>query len=195
MNNPKISILIPTKNRPQMLKRAIEYITIQDYDNWEALIVDDSNEINEEILKLLLDNPKIKYIIGKKEGITYAMNWMIGNFASGDLFVWHNDDDYLPQGIFKYVVENIGNNEWCYGNIQLVNENKESVGLMGDGNYDYEKLKLGNFIPQPSVYWTKYALEKVGIFDNTYEHSSDYEYWLRLGRMLMTKRPGVIISE
>ena len=39
---PEISIIIPTKNRPQLLNRAITSILKQTYEDWKLFIINDS---------------------------------------------------------------------------------------------------------------------------------------------------------
>ena len=49
------------------------------------------------------------------------------------------------------------------------------------------KLKQGNIVPQPSVYWTREAYEEVGEMCEEQDLTSDYEYWLRLGSKFKPK--------
>ena len=49
---PLISVVIPTYNRPELLKKAIQSVVDQTYKNYEIIIVDDSSiKNNEKILK------------------------------------------------------------------------------------------------------------------------------------------------
>lgn len=170
---PKISVLIPTFNRPNFIRGAVEAILSQDYDNFEIIIKDGG----ESIEHLLPKDDRIKYIWNKDRGITDAMNQAMKE-ATGDIFVWANDDDRITPGTFKYVVENIGDDKWAYGYINMTN-GKESI-IWGQP-WNYETLKLTNIVPQPSVYWTREAFEEVGYMCEEQDLTSDYEYWLRLG--------------
>ena len=43
---PRISVIIPTYNRPQMTKRAIESVLAQTYTDYEIIVVDDASTDN-----------------------------------------------------------------------------------------------------------------------------------------------------
>lgn len=45
-NDPKVSIAMTTYNTAKYVKRAIKSVKIQDYDNWELIIVDDRSTDN-----------------------------------------------------------------------------------------------------------------------------------------------------
>ena len=57
----KFSVLLPTRNRLELLKYAIETVRRQDYDNWEIIISDNYSE--EDIAGYIqsLKEPRIKY--------------------------------------------------------------------------------------------------------------------------------------
>lgn len=167
----KISVLIPTFNRPQFIKGAIDAILSQDGDF--EIIVKDGGESIEHILP---KDDRIKYIWNKDRGITDAMNQAM-RAATGDVFVWANDDDRISEDTFKFVKQNL-RKKWGYGLIRMTNGQESK--LWGSP-WNYDKLKHGNFVPQPSVYWTREAYEAVGEMSEENDLVSDYEYWLRLG--------------
>ena len=175
----KFSLLIPTKNRPRMLRTAMKHILNQLYDDFEAIIVDDGQERNEEMFALASTNRHVKYFWRHGSGIASAMNFAIRN-SSGNIFNWHNDDDFIAKRTLEFVSKNIGKAEWCYGRIILMNRYRIPIGLMGR-KLDYEVEKRQNIIPQPAVFWTRKAFETIGFFDESIDHVTDHDYWLRLG--------------
>lgn len=46
IKNPLVSIIIPTYNRAELLKRAIESALAQTYKNIQIIVVDDASEDN-----------------------------------------------------------------------------------------------------------------------------------------------------
>ena len=169
----KISVLIPTFNRPQFIIGAIDAILAQDYSDFEIIVKDGG----ESIEHLLPKDDRIKYIWNKDRGITDAMNQAM-KVSTGDIFVWANDDDRITSGAFQYVIDNIGDAKWAYGYIRMTNGKDE---IRWGEPWNYERLKKNNIVPQPSVYWTREAYEEVGEMCEDQDLTSDYEYWLRLG--------------
>ena len=72
VNNPLVSVIIPTYNRPDNLSRAIDSVLNQTYDNIEVIIVDDNNPNTEarvrteEFMSQYEKNSHIKYIKHEK---------------------------------------------------------------------------------------------------------------------------------
>ena len=46
IEKPLVSIILPTYNRALQLKKAIDSLFIQSYENWELLIIDNFSEDN-----------------------------------------------------------------------------------------------------------------------------------------------------
>ncbi len=98
MNNPKISIIIPTFNRENKILKAIESVLSQTYKDWELIIVDDgSTDKTKDKIQKYLHNEKIKYIYQTNKGVGAARNLGVRN-ATGDVICFlDSDDQFVPQ--------------------------------------------------------------------------------------------------
>lgn len=98
-NTPKVSVIIPTHNRPERLKTAIQSVQKQTFSNWELIVVPDHcEESTFEVLRTFND-PRIVVIAndGDRRGGAAARN--IGmDAAKGEFFAFLDDDDeWLPR--------------------------------------------------------------------------------------------------
>lgn len=104
----KISIIIPTKNRPIDLSRALNSIVSQSYLPYEIIIVDqsesdDAGRLAESIIKKVPEI-KLKYIHDPNiRGASSARNVAM-DIASGDLVMFLDDDVILHKDYTKNVV-------------------------------------------------------------------------------------------
>lgn len=96
-SNPLVTVYIPTFNRVELLKRAVESVRQQTYQNLEIIVVDDcstdgTHEYLEEISK---KDSRIQYFIkDKNSGACVSRNIAIDN-ASGEYITGLDDDDYF----------------------------------------------------------------------------------------------------
>ena len=99
----KISILLPTKDRSDLLKCAVNSILNQSYDNWEIIIADNCSKDDTEDYINSLNEPRIKYI-QQEEPVSVTDNWNTANdAASGDYIIMLGDDDaLLPNALEKF---------------------------------------------------------------------------------------------
>lgn len=95
IENPLVSIIIPTFNRAQFLERAIGSILSQTYKNLELIVVDGaSTDGSLEILKKLSkEDSRLRYLSEPDEGEVYATNKGI-DMATGDIIGFQASDDY-----------------------------------------------------------------------------------------------------
>lgn len=103
--NPKITVIIPTRERHEVLDRALKTVTTQDYDNLEIIVSDNfSADATKDIVSDVGD-PRIKYInTGKR--ISMAENWefALSHVSDGWITIIGDDDGLLP-GSIKSVSE------------------------------------------------------------------------------------------
>ena len=51
MSNDKVSVIIPTFNRANLIGQTLDSLIKQSYDNWECIIIDDGS--TDETIKIL----------------------------------------------------------------------------------------------------------------------------------------------
>ena len=119
MNKLGVSVVIPTLNRDKFLYDSINDMLNQDFDTYEILVVDQSDNINEKVEGLVKNSPdKIRYFrnLGFK-GLPQARN-----------FGWQN----AKYEIVLYIDDDIRSNELLI--THHVNCYKDSdIGLVGGG--------------------------------------------------------------
>lgn len=97
----KVSVLMPTYNRLEMLKEAVQSFIDQDYDNADLFILNNgSTDGTEEWLKTI-QHPRI-HIASSNINLTPPENFnvLLHHYASGDLVCHlHDDDKLLKDGI------------------------------------------------------------------------------------------------
>jgi glycosyltransferase involved in cell wall biosynthesis len=97
----KFSVLLPTRNRLDLLSRAIETVRRQDYDNWEIIVSDNFSEEDVAGYIQSLDDTRIKYFRTNRF-IPVTDNWNNAiNKSEGDYIIMLGDDDCLMKGYFS----------------------------------------------------------------------------------------------
>jgi len=97
-NYPDISIITPTFNRAQVLKRAIDSVLTQTFENFEYLIIDDhSTDTTAELLASYRDPRIRRFRLSEWQGANAARNLGI-QYAQADWITFLDSDDaYFPQ--------------------------------------------------------------------------------------------------
>lgn len=96
-HQPLVTVYIPTYNRVDLLKRAVESVQAQTYQNLEIIIVDDcSTDFTHQYLQQLANEDKrVKYFIKEKNsGACVSRNIAIEN-ATGEFITGLDDDDFF----------------------------------------------------------------------------------------------------
>lgn len=93
----KISIIIPVYNAAKYLKRCIDSIVSQSYENIEIICVNDGSTDNSlNILKEYADDKRIVIISKENAGVSSARNDAI-KASTGDYIAFVDSDDWLEQ--------------------------------------------------------------------------------------------------
>ena len=101
LDKKKVTILIPTRNRYKMFKRALESILKQTYSNLKIIILDNnSSDETPEYCKNLIDE-RIHYHQSKKD-LTMLENWKRGlELIETKYFLRLDDDNFYSKNFIE----------------------------------------------------------------------------------------------
>lgn len=185
----KVSVIIPTHNRAELLKTAIRSVCEQTYSDWEAIIIDDhSSDQTSEIVHAFQDD-RIKYLQNHgKSGPSTSRNLGISAAIGNYIAFLDDDDEWLPCKLEKQLAildKSPASVCGIYSNrikIDKHSGNTISAHLNADtlrGNLLYQ-LMLKNPIATPTLVVRKSCLDEVGCFDENMSYMEDRDLWIRL---------------
>lgn len=181
---PKISIVTPAFNCGHLIQKCIDSVLSQNYPNLEHIVVDGASSDN--TIEVLKQFPHIRWISEKDTGEANALNKAL-KMATGDVICWLNADDYFhPDALIPVAEMFMRNPSWelVYGNTNMV---------APDGKLQWVKRSVPNTsvatlikwwenstMPhQPSMFFARRLLERVGPLNEQLHFSIDLELWLR----------------
>lgn len=105
MKKDKISIIMPVYNTEKYLKRSIESVLNQSYDNIELIIINDgSTDNSEKIIKKYLNNKNIIYKKIKNSGVAHARNVGL-SISSGKFIGFIDSDDFIDENMYEMLYD------------------------------------------------------------------------------------------
>jgi len=188
---PLVSVIVPTYNRPEMLKRAIESILSQTYPSIEIVVVNDAGDDAEHIIRTLNTRSDIVYIRhAANKGLAAARNTGI-RAAHGKYIAYLDDDDvYYPDHIERLVTSlettdyRVAHTQACRSHQEKRNgcyvETHKTTPYTMD--VTHEGLLVCNLVPVLCVMHEKRCLDEVGCFDETLPTHEDWDLWIRMSR-------------
>lgn len=178
MENPFVSVVIPTYNRDKMLRGCLESLLTQTYpkDKYETIVVDDgSTDRTREVVENLAKRaePIIKYFYQKNQGQASARNLGIEN-AKGEIIGFIDDDciaskNWIINLTEKYSDEKVGG---VGGKIVGYNLKTLSEKYIEKSSY-LSHEKYGYYFATANASYRKEIFQKVGAFDEFCSDKAD----------------------
>jgi glycosyltransferase involved in cell wall biosynthesis len=180
----KISVIIPTFNRIDLLKRAIDSVLNQSIKPYDIIVVDDGS-IDGTSDMIQQKYKSIKLIQQKNSGVSAARNNGIKN-AQGDWIALLDSDDEWKKNKLEEQVNKLTDNpkyDFCHTNeIWIrngirVNQKKRHKKY---GGFIFDKCLDICRISPSSVLFNKNIFNHVGWFNDKLPVCEDYDLWLRI---------------
>ena len=193
-----ISVIVPTKDRPENLKRAICSLFIQTILPDEVIIINDGSQLpyDNVLNEIKSFNPGviIKYNMFKQSiGAAEARNTG-ANLAGGEILMFLDDDDYWGEGKIENQLVMFQNNPeigLVYSAKSVVDETGRFLYYIkskkGVKNYSFNcpihnitRLGIGT---TSAVALRKVIFDKSGGFDKSLPARQDTELWARISSL------------
>jgi glycosyltransferase involved in cell wall biosynthesis len=104
MEMPFVSVVMPTRNRADMLKRAIAALEAQDYPNFEIIVVD--NGSTDETPQVIADAPRARALVNPIPGVSLSRQKGI-EAAKGSIIAMCDDDTVPKPDWLRHLVEKL----------------------------------------------------------------------------------------
>lgn len=190
----KVTVYIPTKNRKDVLAKAVESVLNQTYKDIEVIVVSDgSTDDTEAYLKHKSEtDSRLRYFIkAKSEGAPAARNLAIKN-ATGEFITGLDDDDeFLPNRLELLVnywvfLKNNAIHPSCLYTPDLIYRN----GIEADkskklGHVSHEQLFERNYLGN-QIFAPKSVFVEAGLFDEEMPAWQDMEFFYRVLKLFGT---------
>lgn len=182
-----VSVIIPTYNRPEYVRKAVESVMAQTFQDWELILVDDGSidGTNEVLQSYVRQDRRIRALRQANGGTAAARNAGLRE-ASGRYAAFLDDDDeWLPQMLAVEVafMESHPEIGLCYSRLQILREVNGKIDdstvfpkVMGTG---FPDLLTRCLIMPSTAIIRRSCLTEVGGFDPAYALQDDFDLWLR----------------
>ena len=194
-DNPLVSIVVRTKDRPKLLRKAIQSILGQTYRPIQVVLVNDGGcYLNLEELQGILENISLNYLkLETNIGRAGAGNIGIGNVRGKYVGFLDDDDEYYPEHLttlvsfleqsdyeVAYTDSLMVYKEYSPQTHELDDSVKREVVFSQD--FSYDKLVFENYIPFMCLLFKRDLLVASGGFDNGFELYEDWDLLMRIGK-------------
>jgi len=191
---PVVSVILPTFNRLQYLRAAVDSVFAQTYEDWELIVADDgSEEETRTYLRSLAQKAKVRVLWLTHSGFPGAVRNAALREAQGEYIAFLDSDDlWMPTKLEMQLatLRAHPNLQWSYTAIHHINHAGAQINaaisarwVWYEGPIFEHLLTLKAGIAMPTVMIGRQLLEQIGGFDEHQKQHEDYHLWLRLAML------------
>ena len=186
---PMVSVIVPTYNRPDRLREALQSILAQTLQDFEIIVVNDGATDVWPAIDALTHGGRITYVKHERnKGLAASRNTGV-RLARGTYIAYLDDDDrYYPdhlavlvqalqQGEFKAAyTDAFRAMEVCDGSQRRVTQRD----LPYSYDFNAARLLVTNYFPVLCVMHERACLDEIGLFDESLFAHEDWDLWIRM---------------
>lgn len=188
-----ISVVIPSYNRANTIKRAVESVLEQTYTDLEVIVVDDCSDDDTEAAVSTIGDLRVRYErLDKRSGACVARNRGI-EVSHGEYIAFQDSDDkWLPGKLeiqLKAMTDNDADVCFCRLKRHYTGKDNRTVlwpeSLTEDGFMDHVRLRRRSYASTQTIIARRHVFDDV-LFDPGVVKSQDYDWMIRASRKYRT---------
>ena len=187
--DPVVSIIIPVYNKQDYIRETIDSVLIQDFDNFEIIVVDDgSTDSSLEVVRSFNDQ-RLQVFSQSNTGVERARNFGFSK-SFGSLIIFLDADDLMSKDRLRKQIERFGSNQelsllgtWA----NVIDNSGKVIGSICppvlNGALQLAHLFRNQFVCS-SVMIRRSAIDGGIIFDESRgaRFAEDYDLWFRVSK-------------
>lgn len=183
--HPKVSVVIPTFNRADNVERAVKSVLAQTEPDVEIIVVDDGS--TDDTPSRFANPPQgVRYVRKSNGGTSSARNAGLRRARGEWIALLDSDDEWSPDKL-QVQLEAMGAeyvaaaSRHVHINADGSRETKPEV-LPGRDNHLFRDLYENLSLKTSSLIFRRHLLDKIGLFNERFPVSNDWDFFLRLAR-------------
>jgi glycosyltransferase involved in cell wall biosynthesis len=187
-DTPLISIITPSFNQANFIGEALESVRLQNYGNWEHLVIDGvSTDGTSDLLRHEMatqEQPKLSWVSEKDNGQSEALNKGFRR-ANGEIIGWLNSDDRYRAGCFDHVIKAFKDNpdaDIVYGDYVIVDESGKVLKIRREIEFNAFILLYHHvlYIPTTATFFRRRIFAEGNWLNEQLQYAMDLEFFIRL---------------
>jgi len=186
-DNPLVSVIMPAYNAAAYIAEAIESVLIQNYRNFELVIINDGSTDNTEEIALGFKDGRIRYSRQENRGLAATHNTGIRQSRGEFVIKLDADDMMTPDFIARHLQEFEKHPEadLVYCDDCLIDKNGKPIRVIQRPEYNNRKLLVRDLFRNgfPVVPFRtcirRSVFDKIGFFDENLSIGEDYDMMRR----------------
>lgn len=184
---PRVSVIIPTYNRSELLVKAVASVLDQSFSDFELLVIDDCSPDDTRAKIEGIGDSRVAYFRNpENKGVSGSRNFGIERSRGEFIAFLDDDDEWLPGKLQRQVdiLDGVSTETGLvYTGVLSVDLDTgsliETVVPRHRGKV-LDDLVFSNFIPTSSVLVRKECFTAVGLFDESLAYGEDFDLWIRI---------------
>ncbi|WP_417656338.1 glycosyltransferase [Pseudidiomarina aestuarii] len=179
---PKVTVYLPTKNRVDLLKRAIESVFAQTETDWELIVVDDAStdSTSDYLAEVSAQDERVRVLVNdESRGSCHSRNRAVKLAKSKLVTGLDDDDEFLPQRL--EILLNAYEPKYAFVSTSLYWVTHSGSRMILDGEQILtRKSELSRNHAGNQILVERERLLAVGGFDEAFPSLQDYDCFYRL---------------
>ena len=190
--SPLVSVVIPTYNHAQYLRRALLSVLDQTYVNWEVIVIDNHSTDNTDEVMEGFVGPHITYLKIHNNGVIASSRNAGIRAARGEWIAFLDSDDWWTKDKLQVCLACIYKKvDFIYHDLEIIGDESRHFRRKIIKSWQLKPPVLmdlflkGNAVANSSAVVRKSLLERVGGINESKEMvaAEDYNTWLHIAKL------------